>query len=272
MTLRPAPEDRRIRDGEVIVDVEVAVVAPVPAVVVAVARLLAELAADNDEAVAVGAADHVDRGVDVVDRDDVVVAVVPVAVPVVRRRERVDDEAVVGRVELRSRPDREQVVAGVALQPQGRPVRVDEERVVARAAEDRGREADPAAEPAERRVDGRECVLGRDVRSDARVRVGLADQERVVARAAVERRDRAVVVDREGVVAAEAVDGQPRVDVLVVVDALDVLAQTMEDVVDRAVQERDEGRRLRVLEAEVRRLCRSRRPGASGRRPDRRCR
>ena len=50
----------------------------------------------------------------------------------------------------------------------------------------------------------------------------LADLERVVAVAAVERGDGAVVVDDELVVAAEAVDGQAGIDALVVVDALDL--------------------------------------------------
>ena len=54
----------------------------------------------------------------------------------------------------------------------------------------------------------------------------LADLEAVVAGAAVERGDRAGVVDGEGVVAAVAVDAEAAVERGVVVDALDVLANS----------------------------------------------
>ena len=249
--VQAAAEHRVVVHGEVVVDLDRVVVAVVPAVERIVGRL-AELAADDDEAVAVRPADDVDRSVDRVDRNDVVV-VIPVVVELLGR-EGVDDDVARGRIDERRGPDGEQVVAAVALEIERGVIAVDEERVVAGAAEDRRREADAVAEVAERRQRGREGVFRRDVRRDARVRVRLADQEGVVAGAAVERRDRAVVVDGERVVAVAAVDGQPRVDVLVVVDPFDRGIHAGEDVVERAVEERDERRRLRILEAVVLRL------------------
>ena len=250
-------EHRAVVDREVVVDLDRVVVAVVPSVERIVGRL-AELAADDDEPVAVRAADDVDRSVDRVDGDDVVVPV-PVVV-VVLGREGVDDDVARGRIDQRRRPDREQVVAGVTLEIERGVVAVDEERVVAGAAEDRRREADAVAQVAERRQRRREGVFRRDVGRDTRVRVRLADQEGVVTGAAVERRDRAVVVDRERVVAVAAVDGQPRVDVLVVVDPLDRVVLPLEDVVEGAVEQRDKSRGSR------RTRCRDRSsPGGAGR-------
>ena len=77
---------------------------------------------------------------------------------------------------------------------------------------------------------GQERVCRGDRRSRTRRAEHLADLERIVAVAAVQRRDRAVVVGDELVVAAEPVDDQARVDVLVVVHAL--------DPVERAVRHR----------------------------------
>ena len=65
-------------------------------------------------------------------------------------------------------------------------------------------------------------ACGEARRSRARRAEHLADLERVVAVAAIERGDRAVVVDDELVVSAEAIHDQAGIDVLVVVHALDV--------------------------------------------------
>ena len=153
------------------------------------------------------------------------------------RRVAVGAGAVVGlRLRERERADHEQVVVVAALEPQRRVVRVDGEDVVARAAGRDERLRNPGAQPAARRGDRREDVV-RAERAAARVpgrragviervalgAVDLADLEGVVAEAAVERRDRAVVVDGEVVVAGLAVDDQATVDRGVVVDALDVL-------------------------------------------------
>ena len=69
--------------------------------------------------------------------------------------------AVAGRLGEREGADDEQVVAVVALEPQRRLVRVDDERVVAGAARDEQRLAGAGAQPAARRRDGREQVVGR---------------------------------------------------------------------------------------------------------------
>ena len=90
--------------------------------------------------------------------------------------------------------------------------RVEDDRVRDRIADD----ADDHRRRIER-IRGIEARRGRARRAEH-----LADLERVVAVAAIQRGDRAVVVDDELVVAAEAVDDQAGIDVLVVVHALDV--------------------------------------------------
>ena len=83
----------------------------------------------------------------------------------------------------RERLDEERVVAGVAEQVQRVEVVEDDEVVVADAAVDRHRLADAVREPALRRLDRREDVLGRDAgeRGRAARAVELADLEEVVA-------------------------------------------------------------------------------------------
>ena len=170
---------------------------------------------------------------------DLVLDVQPDDVAVLRRQRRariaVDTGAVV-RLGLREREraHREEVVVVLALETQRRLVRVDGERVVARPALGDERLARARGEPPAGRGDGSKDVLRRQRatggvpgwrgRVSGRVpleAVDLTDLERVVPRATVERGDRAVVVDREVVVAAEPVDLQAAVDRGVVVDALD---------------------------------------------------
>ena len=175
---------------------------------------------------------------------------------VVRRHERVEQGVAGGRVDLDRRLEGEQVVARAAFEPQRRLVAVDEEGVVAGGAVRERGEVRTAAQPAHRRISGRELVLDRDVGHDARRLVGLAELEEGLAQPAVERRDRAVAVHEEVVVVrardaaglrghvvsrgGAAVDGQAGVDVLVVVDPLHVLADQALDVAHRTVQQRDE--------------------------------
>ena len=121
--------------------------------------------------------------------------------------------------------DHEQVVARAAVERDRRMVGVDRERVAVAALGDE-RRARAAAQPAAGRRDGREfeLVVGQEVAlrgvGAAAQAVDLADLEARVAGTAVERRDRAVVVDREVVVATDAVHVQAAGGA-VVVDPLD---------------------------------------------------
>ena len=161
--------------------------------------------------------------------------------------------------------DREQVVVVLALETQRRLVRVDGERVVPGAALGDERLARARGEPPAGRGDGSKDVLRRQRatggvpgwrgRVSGRVpleAVDLTDLERVVPRATVERGDRAVVVDREVVVATAAVDDETPIDGGVVVDPLDLERVRRElsrqlDAAERSerhgrVKQRDEGR------------------------------
>ena len=92
-------------------------------------------------------------------------------------------------------------------------------------------------------VSGRDPARGRGEQPGdvgARRVEDLPDLEAVVARASVERRDRAVVVDDEAVVAAEAADRQTAVDRLRVVDALDAVVRADAGDVVGVVDQSDE--------------------------------
>ena len=157
------------------------------------------------------------------------------------------------RVGQRKRAHCEDVVAGIALQAQHGLVGVDGELVVAGAAlRQQGRTVAPG-EPAARRRQRAEHVVGVDVgRRVALGAVELSDLEAVVAEAAVERGDRAVVVGGEAVVAALAVDLEPAVDGRVVVDALNRGRQARLGVRHAAVQHADKGRSVgRFVAAEA---------------------
>ena len=126
----------------------------------------------------------------------------------------------------------EDVVVVVALQAQLGLVGVDGELVVAGAAGGDERRVRAGRQPAARRRD----ELGERVVRQQRALVlvaleaeDLADLERVVAGAAVERRDRRVVVDEERVVAAHAVDRQAAVERRVVGDPLDEVGDLVAD-------------------------------------------
>ena len=136
--------------------------------------------------------------------------------------------------------DQEDVVACVAVQVQRVEVVEDDEVVVADPAVDRHRLADAVAQPALRGLDGGEDVLPRDARQRGRAArlVQLADLEEVVALAAVDRDRGARVVHVELVVTGAAVDGH-RLEVAVVVDALDRVARLRRER-GRAVDQSDE--------------------------------
>ena len=179
-----------------------------------------------------------------------------------RRGERVDQDLAGDRVDQRRGLEREQVVTGAALEPERGMVAVHEERVVPGRAVRQSREVGARAHPALGRVDGGELVFDSDVRNQARCVVRLAELEQGVARPSIEGGDRAVAVHEEVVVVGgrvapllsrhgvvrvgAAVDEQAGIDVLVVVNALDVLAAQVLDVVHGAVQEGDERRRERA--------------------------
>ena len=138
--------------------------------------------------------------------------------------------------------DDEGVVARLALHAQHGLVAVDVERILALAAEGRGRVADAVAQPAARNAQQFDVVaVGRQVdvivvvRHDAhvvravargivvavRIRAEhLAELEPVGALARIQRGDGAVVVDKEAVVVRARTDQQAPVDAAVVVDPL----------------------------------------------------
>ena len=146
------------------------------------------------------------------------------------------------RLGEREAADDEGVVAVVALEPELGLVRVHGEGVVAVAAHRDERGARALAEVAARGRDGRERVVRAvDVEGGALQAVDLADLERVVALAAVERRRGAVVVDREEVVAAEAVDLEPPVVRGRVVDPLDAERAGADDPGARVLRARRAG-------------------------------
>ena len=152
--------------------------------------------------------------------------------------------------------DDEEVVVVVALEPELGLVRVHGELVVAGAAGGDERRVDARAEPAAGGSDQRREGVVRQQRALGAVALepeDLSDLESVEAGAAVERRDRAVVVDVEGVVAAQAEDADAAVQRRVVADplhargrlvALDPVAVEPEPTVAAgvAVQQGDEGR------------------------------
>ncbi|OQB83017.1 MAG: hypothetical protein BWX88_03623 [Planctomycetes bacterium ADurb.Bin126] len=122
------------------------------------------------------------------------------------------------------------------------------ELVVAFVAFDGRLGTDALAEIAAGRLDRFEGVERQQAR--ARIPFGaeqLADLEGVVAGPADQRRNGAVVVEREIVVAAQGLDDQP-VQTLVVLDPLDLVRAAVGlDLADRALQQRHERRRLRAL-------------------------
>ena len=143
----------------------------------------------------------------------------------------------------------EQVVAVVALQAQRGLVAVDLEHIVAAAAlRHQGRAVAPA-QVTTRGGHGAEYVGRRKVGADAALRAeDLADLEVVVTGAAVQRGDGAVVVDREVVVAAQALDDQAAVEVGVVVDPLHLRRRRSgHGLLEGTVQQCDEGRRFARL-------------------------
>ena len=210
-------------------------------------EVVGELGADDDHLVEAGAAVEIDRRVDVV--LDGVGAFAADRLGGVLGRDS-------GAAHQRKRADDEVVVAVVAFEPQLGLVAVDGELVVTRAAVGgKGERCAAAQEPGGRRH-GKELVARRDAcgmaairHRDARRAVDLADLEGVVARAAVERGDGCVVVDSEVVVAGEAAHDEPRVRVLVVVDALDVLPPRPQigiaHVGERSMEQCNERRRVR---------------------------
>ena len=121
----------------------------------------------------------------------------------------------------REGPHGEAVVPRPALQDQARRVVEHDEAVLTAATEDRRVLADPVAQEAARRLHGVEhVVLERDLGELAQRGEHLTDLEAVIAAAGVDRRDRAVVVEGEIVVAVLADDLEPTVLREVVVDAL----------------------------------------------------
>ncbi len=197
-------------------------------------------AVDGDGVVALGADDE-----EVVDPD-----------PAVDGDRRLDD--VLAGVEVDEAADGEVVVAGRTVQRQRGLVVVDGEVVVAVAAVDRQREAVAGAQPAVGDVvrDREGVAHRRDRRAVARQAEQLTDLERVVAGAAIDRRDRAGVVGGDGVVAGQAEQAQqavdaPAVGAVVVVDALLVerggVAVGQAQRGERGVEQVDERRVLRGL-------------------------
>ena len=114
------------------------------------------------------------------------------------------------------------VVAVFAEEFKRRLVAVNREAVVTIAAKDGGGEADTTRQEAQGGLDGFGFVSCRHMAGVARAAEHLAELEGVGTPAAVQRRDGGVVVGVEGVVAVQAVDEQPAIDALVVVDALDL--------------------------------------------------
>ena len=217
-------------------------------------EVVAELGAQHQHLVEAGTAVDRDRRIQAV-LDEVVAGA---AFERARRRSRAAaladghavgiglDRAVGVGLGERERAHDERVVAVVAFEAQRGLVAVNLEHVVAAAACGHQRCTGAAAEVAAGGGDGAEHVGRRDARADVSLAAeDLADLECIVAGPAVERGDRAVVVDREVVVAAQGFDDQPAVQVGVVVDALDLArAGAGHRLHEAAVQQRHERRRL----------------------------
>ena len=180
-----------------------------------------KLCAQHHHPVEAGAAVDVDGSVDVVLDDVVAVSAIDLDIDAVGQREGADDEF---------------VVAVLALQPEIGMVGIDDEHVLAFAAVEHGRNGDALRQIAERGLDRLEAVFFREdgIRAVIGVELAvgidllvtrtaedLADLEEVVAKAAVDREDRRIVVEIEAVVAVVALDLDTAVGGGVVVDALD---------------------------------------------------
>ena len=174
-------------------------------------EVVAELGADDGQRVEAVAALHLHRGVDGV--ADLVGA--PAAVDVGDRRLRVF------RVHRHEGAHLEGVVVVLAVHQQVGEVAVDDEAVVAGAAEQRGGVADAIAQPALRDLGGGDPVFGRQAgQRVARRLEDLADLEGVVAGVTVDGHDAAVVVEHEAVVAVAPEHRHAAIDLAVVVEPL----------------------------------------------------
>ena len=181
-----------------------------------------ELGAEHHDLVEARAAVDVDGRIDVVLDHVVIGTAIDLDVDPLGQGEGADDE---------------DVVAVLALEAKVGMVRVDNEIVVAFTAIHHRRQRDAVGEVAKRRLDGLEGVFERrNGALVARRREQLADLEVVVALAAIQRQDRVVVVDEEGVVAVIAVDDDAAIDRAVIVDALE---RVLVAILGIAMQQRD---------------------------------
>ena len=183
-------------------------------------EVVTELGSDDHHLVEAGAAVEIDRRVDVVEHGVGALAANGLG------------RAFGGQAVLayqRKGADNEHVVAVVAFEPGLGLVAVHGELVIAGAAVARQGKAHAAAQETGGGLDGAEGVAhghrARWRRRNSGRAVHLPDLDLVVAGASVQRGQRGVVVHRKEVVAAEAANDQARVDVFVVVDALDVGAR-----------------------------------------------
>ena len=202
-------------------------------------EVVAELGANDHDLVKTGPAVEVDRGVDVVEHRVCALTTYRLGGSLGRQS---------GAAHQRKGTDYEHVVAVIALQPGLGLVAVDGELVIASAAVAGEREAHAAAQEAGGGLDRVEGVARSHCagcrHGDAGRAVHLADLHFVVAGASVQRGERGVVVHRKEVVASKAAHNQPRVDVLVVVDALDVTANLVAHISQRAVKQSHKGWRV----------------------------